>query len=178
MSRFVAFDVETPNRLNDRMSAIGITVIEDGAFTERFYSLVNPETYFDNFNIQLTGISEETVSDAPTFPQVWRHIEPLMSKGLLVAHNAVFDMNVLKKCLRDYRIEWKPYVKYICTVQMGRRILPGMSHSLDILCRNYGICLDHHHADSDSSACAEILLRYLESGADVRQFIRTCSFNK
>ena len=30
MVRFVAFDVETPNRWNDRMSAIGITVIEDG----------------------------------------------------------------------------------------------------------------------------------------------------
>ena len=29
MSRFIAFDVETPNRLNYRMSAIGISVIED-----------------------------------------------------------------------------------------------------------------------------------------------------
>ena len=38
--------------------------------------------------------------------------------------------------------------------------------------------LDHHKADSDSRACAEILLRYLEGGADIRQFIRTCSFNK
>ena len=45
MSRFVAFDVETPNRFNDRMSAIGITVIEDGIITDEFYSLVNPETF-------------------------------------------------------------------------------------------------------------------------------------
>ncbi len=178
MSRFTVFDVETPNRMSNRMSAIGITVIEDGAITDEFYSLVNPETHFDYFNTQLTGISEETVWDAPTFPEVWTQIEPLMSNGLLVAHNAVFDMNVLKRCLHDYEIEWKPYARYICTVQMGRRLLPGMSHKLNVLCDYYGICLDHHKADSDSHACAEILLRYLADGADVRQFIRTCSFNK
>ena len=50
MTRFVAFDVETPNRLNHRMSAIGIAVVEDGDIVEEFYSLVNPETYFEYFN--------------------------------------------------------------------------------------------------------------------------------
>ena len=178
MSRFVVFDVETPNRLNHRMSAIGITVIENGEIIQEFSSLVNPETYFDYFNVQLTGISEETVEDAPTFPQVWPQIEPILSNGLLVAHNAVFDLSVLKKCLLGYGIEWKPYVRYLCTVQMGRRVLPGMRHKLNDLCEYYGISLIHHQAASDSRACAEILLRYLEDGADIRQYIRTYSFNK
>ena len=70
MSRFIAFDVETPNGLNNRMSAIGITVIENGAITDEFYSLVNPETHFDSFNVQLTGISEKSVKNAPTFPEL------------------------------------------------------------------------------------------------------------
>lgn len=117
MPRFVAFDVETPNRANDRMSAIGITVIEDGSITDSFYSLVNPETDFDTFNTELTGISAETVRSAPTFPQLWTRIEPLMSSGLLTAHNAVFDMNVLKRCLAAYSIDWKPYARYACTVR-------------------------------------------------------------
>lgn len=178
MSRFVAFDVETPNRMSNRMSAVGITVVEDGKITESFYSLVNPETYFDYFNIRLTGINERAVTSAPTFPELWQRVEPMISNGLLVAHNAVFDMNVLKRCLRDYEIDWKPYARYICTVQMGRRLLPGMSHKLNVLCDHYGIALDHHHADSDSSACAQILLKHLETGADIKQFIRTCSLNK
>ena len=178
MARFTVFDVETPNYRNDRISAIGITVIEDGVITDGFYSLVDPETYFDYFNVRLTGISEETVRGAPTFPEIWRRIEPLMSGGLLVAHNAVFDLGVLKKCLRAYGIIWKPYVRYVCTVQMGRRVLPGMSHKLNDLCGHYGICLEHHHADSDSEACAEILLRYLEDGAELKHFFRTYSFNK
>ena len=173
MARFIVFDVETPNHYNNRMSAIGITVIEDGVISEEYYSLVNPETHFDDFNVRLTGISEETVWDAPAFPELWEEIEPIMSSGLLVAHNAVFDIGVLKKCLGHYEIDWKPYVRYACTVQMGRRLLPGMKHNLNVLCDYYGIGLQHHHAASDSHACAEILLRYLEGGANIRQHIRT-----
>ena len=101
-----------------------------------------------------------------------------MSSGILVAHNAVFDLGVLKKCLDYYEIEWKPYVRYICTVQTGRRVIPGISHKLNDLCDHYGIALDHHHAASDSLACAEILLRYINDGADIRQHIRTYSFHK
>ncbi|HOO07674.1 MAG: 3'-5' exonuclease [Ruminococcus sp.] len=171
--RYIVFDVETPNRFNDRMSAIGITVVEDGRIGESFFSLVDPETHFDRFNTQLTGISSKTVEGAPNFAALWEQIRPLMESGVLVAHNAVFDMGVLKKCLHGYGIQWKSSAKYLCTVQAGRKLLPGMSHSLNVMCEHYGICLDHHQADSDSNACAEILLRYMESGADVNSFIRT-----
>ena len=173
MSRFIIFDVETPNYRCNRMSAIGITVLEDGVVTNEFSSLINPETDFDAFNIRLTGIDEELVRDAPTFPELWPQIEPLMSSGLLVAHNAVFDLGVLKKCLDYYEIDWKPYARYLCTVQMGRRILPGMSHKLNTLCDYYGIALNHHQAESDSHACAELLLKYFEAGAEEKRFIRT-----
>ncbi len=171
--RYIVFDVETPNRANNRMSAIGITIIEDGIIADSFFSLVDPEVYFDRFNTQLTGISADTVQGAPNFAQLWEQIKPVMESGILVAHNAVFDMSVLKKCLHDYGIEWKNTAKYICTVQAGKKLLPGMSHSLNVMCDHYGISLDHHKADSDSRACAEILLRYMESGADVNSFIRT-----
>lgn len=174
--RYIVFDVETPNRANNRMSAIGITVIDDGRIADSFFSFVDPETHFDYFNTRLTGISAETVKDAPNFAELWEKIVPLMNSGILVAHNASFDMGVLKKCLCDYGIVWKNTAKYLCTVQAGRKILPGMSHGLDAMCCHYGISLDHHKADSDSSACAEILLRYMESGADVNSFIRTYRF--
>ena len=171
--RYIVFDVETPNRLNSRMSAIGINVIENGIITGEFFSYVNPETAFDPFNTRLTGISQRTVAGAPAFPELWTRIEPLMSSGILAAHNAVFDLGVLKKCLRDYGILWKDTVRYCCTVQMGRRLVPGVSHSLNMMCDYYGISLNHHQADSDSRACAELLLRYFAAGARERDFIRT-----
>jgi len=172
MSRFIVFDVETPNRYNSRMSAIGVSVVEDGRITEEFFSLVNPEQPFDWFNTQLTGISAEAVADAPTFPELWARIEPLFSSGILTAHNASFDIGVLRRCLCDYGIVWKPSVEGLCTVVMGRRLLPGMGHKLNELCEYYGIDLNHHRADSDSHACAEILLRYLASGAEAERFVR------
>lgn len=176
MYRYIAFDVETPNRYNNRISAIGISVIEDGVITGSFFSYVNPEARFDYFNTQLTGIDKTTVANAPTFPELWKKIEPMMSSGILVAHNASFDMGVLKKCLTDYEISWKSTAKYCCTMQMGKKLLPGMPHRLNDLCDHYGLCLDHHKADSDSRACAEILLRYLKGGADEREYIRTYRF--
>lgn len=173
MYTYTVFDVETPNRFNNRISAIGITMIKEGEVADSFYSLVDPETSFDRFNTRLTGISSSTVAGAPNFAQLWEKIAPFMESGILVAHNAVFDLGVLKKCLSDYGIEWKSSVKYICTVRAGRKLLPDISHKLNDMCDYYGIALDHHRAESDSSACAQILLRYIQSGADVNSFIRT-----
>ena len=154
------------------MSAIGICVVEGRQIEKQYFSLVNPEQPFDWFNTRLTGISEESVSGAPTFPQLWRQIEPVTSSGILVAHNASFDMQVLRKCLHDYGITWKPRVQGLCTVLMGRSLKPGISHRLNDMCEYYGICLEHHQADSDSRACAEILLQYMKAGAQPEQFVR------
>ncbi|MCH5196507.1 MAG: exonuclease [Oscillospiraceae bacterium] len=158
------------------MSAIGITVVENEKIVGGYYSLVDPETHFDYFNVKLTGINEYAVRNAPVFPKLWAEIEPLMNSGILAAHNAVFDMGVLGRCLKDYGIVWKQTARYLCTVQTGRRLLPDMSHKLDVMCGYYGIKLDHHHAASDSRACAEILLRYIQSGADIGSYIRTYKF--
>lgn len=173
MERFVVIDVETPNHLNDRISAIGVTVVENGTIVDSFYSLVNPNTYFDAFNVRLTGIDDKKVADAPVFPEVWTLIEPTLNSGIIVAHNAVFDLGVLRKCLHFYNISWKSSINYLCTVQIGRRLLPSISHKLNVLCDYYDIELNHHNADSDSFACANILIKYLEKNIDVDLFIKT-----
>ena len=172
MAVYIVFDVETPNRANDRMIAMGITAIKDSKIAANYFSLVDPETHFDYFNTQLTGIDSDKVKGAPNFAELWKKIEPIMSKGILVAHNAVFDMSVLRSCLRSYGITWKTSAEYLCTVQIGRRVLPDMKHNLNVMCNHYGISLDHHQADSDAHACAEILLRYMESGVDVSSYIK------
>ena len=174
IERYIAFDVETPSHANDRMSAIGIAVVEGGRIVEEHEALVDPEVPFDLFNIRLTGIGPDQVAGAPTFPALWREIRPLMDSGVLVAHNAPFDMSVLAKCLRGYGICWRPTVRYACTCQMSRRLLPRLpDHRLDTLCRYLDVPLDHHRAGSDSRACGELLLHYLRSGADPAPFLRT-----
>ena len=158
------------------LSEKNILFIGGGKIVDEFYSLVDPETHFDYFNTNLTGIDSKAVQGAPTFPELWKTIEPYMSDGILTAHNAVFDMGVLKSCLTCYSIEWKKSAKYLCTVKIGRSVLPNMRHNLNVMCEHYGIALNHHYAASDSRACAEILLRYIDAGYDVNSFIRTYKF--
>ena len=174
--RFIVFDVETPNSANDRMSAIGAAVVEDGVVQDKYYSLVNPQCRFDSFNISLTHITPYMVSHAPTFPQVWEKLGPWFESGLLCAHNAQFDVGVLRSCLHAYQLSWKPSVRYVCTCQMSRSLFPDLpNHRLDTLASFFKLDLDHHNAMSDALACAGILKVCLERGVKIDRFIRTGS---
>ena len=128
MERYIVFDVETPNSHNDRMSSLGVVVVEGQNVIQEYYTLINPETHFDPFNISLTGISPADVRDKPTFAEAWAELAPIFSSGVLIAHNAPFDMSVLAKCLNAYHIDWQPYAYYACTCQMGRKCFPQSSY--------------------------------------------------
>ncbi len=107
MYRYIAFDVETPNRYNNRMSAIGISVVENGTITEEFFSYVNPETYFDFFNIQLTGIDKDTVADAPSFPGTMAEDRACH----VIRHNCCTQCCIRYGSAEEVRIQWKNMVK-------------------------------------------------------------------
>ena len=171
--RFVVFDVETPNFKNDRMSAIGVTVVEDGHIVWDFDTLINPEARFDRFNIALTGITPAAAAEAPTFPEVWRELRPIFDGGVLIAHNAPFDMGVLAKCLGHYGIFWRHSAPYACTCQMARRCYPFLPNKkLVTLCDYLDIALDHHRAGSDAHAAAMILIDELSHGMSIGEFKR------
>ena len=167
--RYVAFDVETPNAQNRRMSAIGVCVIEQGQIVQELDTLVDPETHFDPFNVALTGITPEMERGQPTFAALWQLLEPMLRGSILVAHNAPFDLRVLASCLHDSHIDWQPEAAYLCTCQMGKRAYPYLpNHKLNTLCDHLQLSLDHHKAGSDSRACALLLLNYLGKGPAAR----------
>ena len=173
LSSYNCLDFETANEQPCSVCSVGVVIVRNDIIVDSFYSLIHPEPeYYQWFCRRVHGLGPEDTEDAPVFPEVWKKIHPLLEDYPLVAHNASFDIGVLRKCLRDYGIVWKPRVRGLCTVTMGRRVVPGISHSLDSLCDYYGIRLNHHHADSDSRACAEILLRYQQEGANPEDFVR------
>ena len=171
--RFAVFDVETPNSANDRMSAIGLCLVEEGEIVRELYTLVDPETRFDPFNIHLTGITPQVVRGKPTFPVLWELLRPMLEGRVLVAHNAAFDLGVLSKCLGAYGIDWTDRVPYACTCTMGRACYPELeNHRLNTMCDKLGLALDHHNAGSDSRACAGLLLDYLRRGLPLERYLR------
>ena len=178
MNRYIVFDTETPNSWNDSICSIGISVVEHGVIVEERYDLVDPEARFDVFNVELHGISPEMVRFEKNFPVLWEEIEPIMNSGILVAHNAPFDLGVLGKLFRRYGIS-RSGDDYACTVQLGRKCLPNApNHKLNTLCDMLGITLDHHNAASDSHACAELLCYYLAQGFPVERYIKRWEYGK
>ena len=162
MSMFVFFDVETPNRNNDRISSAGIIVIEEGKTLLEVNYLVNPEVRFDAFNIQLTGITPYMVKDAPTFAELWPSIQKYFDEGVIVAHNATFDLGVLTQTLRHYAID-VPKFRYICTLALAKKYFRYRRNSLDYLCATLGIYLERHHeALSDARGCQGIFFKIVE----------------
>ncbi|MCI6831019.1 MAG: 3'-5' exoribonuclease [Clostridiales bacterium] len=172
--RICVFDVETPNSNSDRICSIGLLLLENGVETDSFYSVVNPETHFDLYNMGVNDITPDQAEISPTFPQIWEKIQPFFKNTLLVAHNAPYDISVLKKTFSFYGLPELP-VSYACTLNMSKQMYPEFcSHALNVLCDEFHIELDHHNAESDTRACAKILLKMLEDGLDLSAHIKTC----
>lgn len=168
--KYIAFDVETPNRMNNRICALGVSLIDINGIIQTKEFLVNPESDFDYFNISLTGITPSMVEFAPTFPSIWAEIEPFFTENTVIAHNALFDLCVLQKTLSAYNLS-APILRYVCTMKMARSILSQVENcKLPTICAYYGIPLNHHSAGSDSEACANILKHFEDDGVDVEKY--------
>ena len=178
MERYIVFDTETPNSRNNSICSIGIAVVEDGKIVQERYDLVDPETSFDVFNVELHGICPDMVRFEKNFPVLWKEIEPVMNSGVLVAHNAAFDLGVLSKLFRRYGIQ-RSSDPYVCTVQLGRKCIPDApNHKLNTLCELLQIPLDHHNAASDARACAELLCIYQQKGLQIKNYVKKWDYTK
>ena len=160
---WVAIDFETSNERRDSACALGLAVVRNGAVTKTEAWLIRPpEMRFDWRCTRVHGIRARDVADAPEFPDVWLEVSDLLEDGRLLAHNASFDMAVLRAMLAAYGLG-TPDVRYACTLAMSRRAWPDLPrHRLDTMCEHCGIELVHHDAASDARACASLALRAAE----------------
>ncbi len=155
---FVAIDFETANSKRTSACSIGLAIVEDFAVTETKHWLIKPEPYyFDHFNTMLHGISENHVADAPTFDQLWPTLKPYIEDRIVVAHNASFDVSVMRHMFEYYSIP-TPNIEILCSYRIAKAAYPAMgSHRLNVVCQALDIPLDHHRADSDAAASAMII---------------------
>jgi DNA polymerase III subunit epsilon len=156
---FVAIDFETANASRSSPCAIGLSVIENGSVSKSQQWLIRPQDMrFDSFNVAIHGITLEMVQDQPEFDELWPELKPYLSKYPIVAHNASFDMSVLRKTLDLYELKY-PKTTYLCSVVLAKVTWPGLpSYRLDCLAGHLGIKLKHHDAESDARGVATIVL--------------------
>ncbi|GEK90518.1 3'-5' exonuclease [Alkalibacterium kapii] len=158
---FTAIDFETANRQSHSACSVALTVVKDSKIVDEYYTLIKPETWFNRMNINIHGITEADVFDAPKFPDVWNEMKQFFTPDqLVVAHNMPFDKRILTGTLHYYGVA-APGFKTLCTVQSSRSLLKGKglpNHKLNTVAEYYGIPLNHHHALDDSRASASILI--------------------
>jgi len=85
---------------NDSICQVGIAVVDNGIIIENKSWLVNPDSFFDQFNMRIHGITPEIVKDSPKFNDLWSEIKHYFNEvDFVVAHNAKFDVRVLDSAL-------------------------------------------------------------------------------
>jgi len=158
--RFAAIDFETASGTRASACSLGIAVVEGGEIVARREWLIRPPSlYFSPFNIAVHGITPEMVEDAPQFDALWPEMERAIGGRTLVAHNAAFDMGVLRATLAHYDV-WCEKMEFVCSVALARKCWPELPrHSLDALAREFGIEFRHHNAEEDAVAAAKVVLR-------------------
>ena len=161
---FVALDLETANSKRSSICQIGITEVINGKPLPPHSWLVQPEgNIYDSMNIYIHGITPDDTQNSPAFPEIWKAVYPYLQNKIVVAHNTSFDMYALRDAFDLYDIEY-PTFDYYCTLRIARYIVKGCySYSLDVVMDYLGLNFSNHHkADCDSLACAQLLLKCLE----------------
>lgn len=157
---FIAIDFETANEKRYSPCSLGITVVKDSQIVEERYWLIKPkEIRFEPINIWVHGIREHDVINEKEFDELWSEILPYFENNLVVAHNASFDISVLRNTLDLYGIPY-PHFNYCCTMLMSKNFFSYLDNAkLNTVSDHLGYKFNHHHASSDASACANILLK-------------------
>lgn len=164
---FVAIDFETATSDPNSACAVGLAFVVGLEVVATTHRLIQPPgNQYAQGNIHVHGIYPEDTEHAPDFLTVWQELHPMLAGRALIAHNARFDMSVIKASLAAYG---DPYVqqyadfKYIDSIAMARDLVPGRKN-LAACAQCLGVELSHHHnAECDAVACAQIAITCIKA---------------
>lgn len=157
--KVIAIDFETANEQRASPCSIGLAWIEDGEVVRIEHHYIRPPgNRFAGFNMAFHGIRPEHVADADEWPDVLERLRPELEGALVLAHNASFDISVIRRTCEHYDVP-APGFDYLCTVQVARSVWPELaSHKLNVVCGHLGVDFAHHDAAADAYACGRVAL--------------------
>ena len=180
---FYVIDFETANNYANSACSVGVVRFVDGKEIGRVYSLIHPaKMYFiPEWTEQIHHISYNDVRDKPYFPEVWDNIiMPFVNEKPelpFVAHNAKFDMNVIKKCCAYYGME-VPDIEYFDSLKIAQRTWKDFeTHKLTYLAEHFGIIYQAHNALDDAITCGRIITMAAKEKnvTKITDLLKTCS---
>ena len=158
---FTAIDFETANSSSASACAVGLTRVRDGQVVATAGWLIQPPPGHDRFfelNTRIHGLYAEDVIGAATWSEQLGDIAAFAGADILVAHNAGFDMTVLRRACEATGDICPPY-RYACSLQVSRKVYDIDSYRLPSVAAAAGFTdFAHHDAAADALACAHIMI--------------------
>lgn len=178
---FIVFDLETTglNPASEEMTEIAAVRVVEGEIRDSFQTYVNPHKPIPAEITELTGISDETVADAPDLDKAVPEFLKWAGEGQypLVAHNAGFDMGFLRTACQRLGIERE--FTSIDTLEMSRLMLPHMhKFKLNILAKELQVGpFEHHRASEDAAVLGRIYVKLLKRLREEMHAVTTADIN-
>ena len=178
---FIVFDLETTglNPASEEITEIAAVCVVEGEIRDSFQTYVNPHKPIPAEITELTGISDETVADAPDLDKAVPEFLKWAGEGQypLVAHNAGFDMGFLRTACQRLGIERE--FTSIDTLEMSRLMLPHMhKFKLNILAKELQVGpFEHHRASEDAAVLGRIYVKLLKRLKDEMHAVTTADIN-
>ena len=161
---YIVFDIETTgfSSIRDRIIEIGAVKVVNGKIVDRFSTFVNPQRPIPFEITNLTSITDEMVMGSPAIDVILPQFLEFVGDGVLVAHNAGFDVGFIEQNCRNLGLD--DHFAYLDTVALARVLLPTLSkYKLNVVAKALNISLENHHrAVDDAGATAEIFVKFVE----------------
>jgi len=155
---YAIVDVETTglSPSGEKITEIAIYVHDGQQVVDKFQSLINPEKKIPYRIVQMTGINDSLVHDAPRFCEVARKVVELTENKILVGHNVRFDYNFIRSEFKSLGYDFQR--KTLDTVKLSRKLIPGRrAYGLGKLCKDLGIeNPSRHRAAGDAWATTRL----------------------
>jgi DNA polymerase-3 subunit epsilon len=163
---FVVFDLETTGVSDeDTITEFGAVKVRGGEVIGEFATLVDPGRGIPPEVVALTGITDAMVYTAPRLDAVLPAFMEFIGGAVLVAHNAGFDVNFIRKACERHGYRWPKPVS-VCTVKLARRILTreeAPSCRLSALAQLFrSATVPNHRALQDARATVDVFHALLE----------------
>ena len=172
--KFIAVDVETANADMASICSIGAATFENGQLSSEWYSMVDPDDYFDPVNVSIHGIDESMVAGSPTYRDVASTVEQLLGDAVVVTHTH-FDRVAMHQAAQRWTIE-PPRCNWLDSARVARRTWAECARSgygLADVCKRIGYEFQHHNALEDAKAAGHVLLAAMaETGLDLEGLLR------
>ncbi len=130
-----------------------------------FHKLINPKRSVPDEALKIHGYSEEFLSDKDTFDKIADDLINFVKDKKIIIHNAPFDLGFLNNELNLVEKELINKKLVIDSLEIARNKFPGISNSLDALCKRFNIDLSRrtqHNALLDCELLREVYINLLD----------------